>query len=92
MVKMNTEIVTTDNRESDKAAILPYKPRPIRVRSIKHAKRLLSRIITDFQRGEVSDQNAKTLCYLLISYVTITRDYDFEQRITKIENTMRKEL
>ncbi len=65
--------------------ILPLPKKPIEVRNLRTAKRLLSRIITAFQRNEIEDSRAKTLAYLLVSYVSLTRDYEFEERISKLE-------
>lgn len=87
MAKMNDENAVTEYKGGDKVAILPL-PKAIRVKNVKQAKRLLSRIITQFQRGEITDYEAKTLCYLLISLVSICKDIDFEERITKIEKSI----
>jgi hypothetical protein len=48
---------------------------------------LLSKLIAGFCRGEIDGDNAKTLCYLLVSWVNIARDSDLEQRIEKLEQS-----
>jgi hypothetical protein len=81
---MSDENAVTEYKNNDKVVILPLR-KAIQVKNVKQAKRLLSRIITQFQRGEITDFDAKTLCYLLISLVSICKDIDFEERITLLE-------
>lgn len=59
--------------------------KPIRISRIKDAKRLLSRLIFEFQKGTINGRDAKDLTYLLISYVTICKAIDFEERLIKLE-------
>ena len=59
--------------------------KPVKVNKINDAKRLLSRLIYKLQSNEISGQDAKDLTYLLISYVTIVKDIDFERRLKTIE-------
>jgi hypothetical protein len=54
-------------------------------KNIKDAKRILSKLISAFIKGEIEDQRAKTLCYLLNSFVMIVRDNDFETRLQLLE-------
>ena len=63
--------------------IPPYAKKPIR--NVKDAKKMLSKLIHAFQMGKVMSDQAKTLCYLIISYVQIIRDADFEERLIKLE-------
>jgi hypothetical protein len=59
--------------------------KPVKIVSISSAKRLLSKLIYKLQTGEVSGQNAKDMCYLLISYVNMVKDVDFEERLKELE-------
>lgn len=59
--------------------------RPVKVKSISDAKRLLSKLIYKLQTGEINGQNAKDMTYLLISYVNMVKDNEFENRLTEIE-------
>ena len=61
---------------------------PIKVTNLKSARRLLSRLIYQLQTGEVENQTAKDLTYLLISYVNIFKAYEFEQRLLKLEEKL----
>ena len=55
-------------------------------RTVNQARRLLSKLIAALYRGEVDDVRARTLCYLLINFVTICKDTDLEERISRLEN------
>ncbi len=59
--------------------------KPIRLTKLRDAQRLLSRLITEFQTGSVDSQWAKSLCYLVISYVQVARDVEMEARIEDLE-------
>jgi hypothetical protein len=58
-------------------------------KNIKDAKRILSKLISAFIKGEIEDQRAKTLCYLLNSFVMIIKENDFEIRLKLLETNMR---
>jgi hypothetical protein len=59
-----------------------------KVTSLQSAKRLLSRIISDYQKDVVSTEKAKTLTYLLINFVAISKDIDFESKLSEMENKL----
>lgn len=62
----------------------------IRVTDLKTAKRLLSKLIYQFQKKEIDSQYAKDLTYLLTSYVNFHKVIDIEQRIIELETKMEK--
>jgi hypothetical protein len=64
-------------------SIPPFATKPIR--TVKDAKRMLARLIHGFQCGQIEGTDAKTLCYLLISYSQLVKDHDFEDRIKQLE-------
>lgn len=64
----------------------PLLEKPIRINKVSSARRLLSKIIYEFQCGTINNQNSKDLCYLLISYVNICSQVDFEERLKNLEN------
>lgn len=70
--------------------IPPYAAKPIR--TVKDAKRMLSKLIHAFQLGTVLDDRARTLCYLIVSYVTIIRDAEHEGRIRAIEHLINQNV
>lgn len=55
------------------------------LKNIKDARLLLSRLISGFQTGLISSADAKALTYMLVSYLSITRDNGIEDRLEKLE-------
>jgi len=55
-------------------------------RTVNAARRLLSKLIAALYRGEIDDIRARTLTYMLISYVSICKDSSLEERIARLEN------
>lgn len=60
--------------------------KPGRLTNLRDAKRMCSRLIRGFIKGEVSGSDAKTLSYLLSTYVTIAQGSDIEARLDELEN------
>jgi hypothetical protein len=50
--------------------------RPIRVRDVKTASRLMGKIILQIQRDEINHDKAKLLIYALGAYVNISKQND----------------
>jgi hypothetical protein len=65
--------------------------KPVKVVKISDAKRLLSKLIYKLQTGEVTGQDAKDMTYLLISYVNMVKDIEFENRLQNIEEKINHE-
>jgi hypothetical protein len=59
--------------------------KPVFVTNFRTAKRLLSRLILGFQKGEISGRDSKDLCYLVASFVQIAKDTEIEERLSKLE-------
>jgi predicted nucleotidyltransferase len=57
----------------------------MRVKNLKDAKRLMSRLLVAFQRGDTDNRDAKDLAYLLSVYVQIVKDSEIEERIAMLE-------
>lgn len=66
-----------------------YSQKPIKVTNVKQARRLLSKLIYGLQTGEVTGDNARTLTYLLISFVNIFKQYEFERRLNSLEQKLK---
>lgn len=60
--------------------------RPVPVKNVKDASKLLGRLIKHFQEGTVESSFAKTLCYLLQTFVNIHAQSSLEERIERLEN------
>ena len=64
---------------------------PIMVRSSRSARRLMGRLIAAFQRGEIDGADARTLSYLVTSYVTCLKADEIEERVKQLEQRMEGE-
>ena len=65
------------------------KEKPIKVKNLRDAKKLLARILVAFQRDELAVRQAKDLAYLLSVYVSIVKDSDLEERLRILEERTR---
>ena len=61
------------------------KEKPIRVKNLRDAKKLLARLLVAFQRQELDGREAKDLAYLLSVFVQIVKDADIEERVRLLE-------
>lgn len=62
--------------------------KPIQIRSIKDCRRLLSRIIRQYQLDEIDEKKSKTLAYLCTQYAhlfEVEKIEQIEERIAEIE-------
>lgn len=58
--------------------------------TIADARRLLARIISEFRAGTMDDREARTLCYMLATFVSIVRDSELENRLDALEQQLPK--
>ncbi len=67
--------------------------RAVSVDSVDAARRLLTRTLTQLQKGMVSPHYAKAISYVLRGFVHLTEAGELEKRIKALEetNTQRKE-
>ena len=63
-------------------------PRDIKYLKVKDVKRAYSKLIQDFCKGIITNEDAKTLVYMFSSYLQLIRDVEFEARITDIESRL----
>jgi hypothetical protein len=61
----------------------PFAKRPIK--TIEDAKHMLGKMIHGFQLGRIDSLSAKTLTYMIVSFVEIIRNAEFEGRIKRLE-------
>lgn len=59
--------------------------RDVRYLKIKDVKRAYSKLIQDFCKGVVPNEDAKTLVYLFSGYLHLMKDVEFEERIKQLE-------
>ena len=86
MNKGNSLQVINSEQVTEESSTLLDKP--VKIRQLKDAKRLLSKLITEFQKGTIKSREAKDLCYLVVSYVQIAKDVDIEDRLKVLEENL----
>jgi len=62
--------------------------REIRYLKVKDVKRAYSKLIQDYCRGVVLDEQARTLVYMFSGYLQIIRDVEFEDKLNKMEKIL----
>jgi len=59
--------------------------REIRYLKVKDVKRAYSKLIQDYCKGTVSNEDAKTITYMFSGYLQLIRDVEFEERLKLLE-------
>ena len=59
--------------------------RDIKYLKIKDVRRAYSRLIQDYCKGLVNNEDAKTITYMFSGYLQLVRDIEFEERIKILE-------
>lgn len=72
--------------KDDPQPLLDFNPK---VKDLKSAKRLLGRLISKFISGDIKNQDAKDLAYLLSIFVSIEKDSVIEERIKSLEEKIK---
>ena len=63
--------------------------RDIKYLKIKDVKRAYSRLIQDYCKGLVNNEDAKTITYMFSGYLQLIRDVEFEERLKLLEEKVR---
>lgn len=58
----------------------------VRVRDARSARRLMGKIILEFQKKTINSEDAKTLSYLVSTFLQACTISDIEERIKFLEN------
>ncbi|MHB1686955.1 MAG: hypothetical protein ACYCVH_06255 [Ignavibacteriaceae bacterium] len=61
--------------------------RNVKYLKIKDVKRAYSKLIQDYCKGIVTNEDAKTIAYLFSGYLQLVRDVEFEDRLAQLERT-----
>lgn len=64
--------------------------RPVRLKKIDDCRKLLARLILEFQRGNVQNRDMKDLCYALITYANIAGQVDFQAQLDELRKRVEK--
>lgn len=87
-----TDSKGTPSPPAEKLPIAMLAQRPIKIRKVDDARKLLARAILAFQKGQLDNRDAKDLCYLLSQYVSIatqiTTQIEIEDRLRAIEEKL----
>ena len=59
--------------------------RDVRYLKIKDVKRAYSKLIQDYCKGVVTNEDAKTIVYIFSGYLQLIRDCEFEERLNQLE-------
>ena len=92
-MKQENNLKLADSKR--KSVQRPATPTPLvkrakKIKSIADAENLLASIISQFQRGKISDKAAKNLCYLLQTYAQLRKQAKLEDDLDRtIEIKMR---
>ena len=65
--------------------------RDVKYLKIKDVKRAYSKLIQDYCKGLIPNEDTKTICYLFGGYLTLIRDIEFEERLKELENRVADE-
>lgn len=67
----------------------PYRlnlfSREVRYLKVKDVKRAYSKLIQDYCKGLVNNDDAKTITYIFSGYLQLIRDVEFEERLKQLE-------
>jgi len=67
-----------------------YSRPPVIVNNLKSCKRLYTRILTEIQLGTIQNDKAKLLIYGLSNFVSMSKDLDFDLRLSELESKILK--
>jgi hypothetical protein len=59
--------------------------RDIKYLKVKDVKRAYSKLIQDYCKGLVNNEDAKTVTYMFSGYLQLIRDVEFEERLKQLE-------
>ena len=65
--------------------------RDVRYLKVKDVKRAYSKLIQDYCKGLVTNEDAKTVTYMFSGYLQLIRDVDFEDRLKEVEEKISDE-
>ena len=59
--------------------------RDVKYLKVKDVKRAYSKLIQDYCKGLVTNEDAKTVTYIFSGYLQLIRDVEFEERLKLLE-------
>jgi hypothetical protein len=76
-----------------KAVPLPHRPtkaRPIKIKDLNSAKKLLERLIFELQTDAIDPAKAKNITYLLQTYNSVYKADEIETRLSELEKQQKE--
>ena len=65
--------------------------RDVKYLKVKDVKRAYSKLIQDYCKGLVNNDDAKTVTYMFSGYLQLIRDVEFEERLKELEEKVSDE-
>ena len=95
MRKKSLQLIKSDNTSQEPTGGSSYKlnvfKKDIRYLQVKDVKRAYSKLIQDWCKGLIQNDDAKTLAYLLAGYIQTVRQYEIEAQIRQLEEIVKKD-
>lgn len=85
MKPKENKLQVLDLPKDNKTPRLDLFNRNIRYLKVKDIKRAYSKLIQDYCKGIIQNEDAKTMTYIFSGYLQLIRDVEFEQRLNVIE-------
>lgn len=74
-------------RKSDKP-IPRLFGRPVKVKTAEDASKLMTKVISEFQKGTVSNKDAKDCAFLVSAFLSTCKGTEFEHRLDHLEKVI----
>lgn len=94
----NKNKLTKNSLELVEVKELPQTPprlklftRDVKYLKVKDVRRAYSKLIQDYCKGLVTNDDAKTVTYMLSGYLQLIRDVEFEERLQQLEEKVSDE-
>lgn len=78
------------NKALTKSSPCGVTSRPVRVKRIQDARRLLSRLIYLYQLDQVTGEKARVLTYLVNSFIALWKDIELAGKIEELEKALKE--
>ena len=65
--------------------------RDLKYLKVKDVKRAYSKLIQDYCKGLVNNEDAKTITYMFSGYLQLIRDVEFEEKLKLLEGKVNNE-
>lgn len=90
--KKSLEVVQIETLPQTPPNKLNIFGREFKYLKVKDVKRAYSKLIQDYCKGNVANDDAKTMVYLFSGYLQLVRDIEMENRINQLEEKVNEKL